>query len=118
MASEEHDDDCCPNYVPMNMAKSAHDYCIAENKRLMEENAKLKTEIVRLKAETIKQIEAAMPPVEAYISKLECEVERLTKAIESSSYYFLSIKLQAEVERLNDIIIRGASVPDAKPISE
>lgn len=48
MASEEHADDCCPNYVPMNMAKSAHNYCVAENKRLLEENALLKAEVERL----------------------------------------------------------------------
>lgn len=109
----------------MNMAKSAHDYCIAENKRLMEENAKLKAENAALKAEVERLTE-----IDSYLHhsnehaheercvELEAQVERLTKAIESSSYYFLSIKLQAEVERLNDIIIRGASVPDAKPISE
>jgi cell division protein FtsB len=43
--------------------------------------------------------------------KLQAEVERLTKAIEGSSYYFMSIKLnvenarlQAEVERLTALV--------------
>ena len=43
-------------------------------------------------------------------ARLKAEVERLTKAIEGSSYYFMSIKLnvenarlQAEVERLTNL---------------
>jgi hypothetical protein len=43
--------------------------------------------------------------------KAQAEVERLTKAMESSSYYFLSIKLKAEVERLTkagDLMCRMA----------
>lgn len=87
MASEEHADDCCPNYVPMNMAKSAHNYCIAENKRLLSENAFLKSEVERLKN--------------------NCE--------------YLDQKLDEELEkneRLNDLILRGASIPDAKPVKE
>jgi cell shape-determining protein MreC len=44
--------------------------------------------------------------------RLKAEVERLTNCKAEAD------RLKAEVERLNDAIMRGASIPDAKPTDE
>lgn len=43
-------------------------------------------------------------------ARLKVEVERLTKEIESSNYYFLSIKLKAEVCNLNSALQEGGEL--------
>ena len=45
-------------------------------------------------------------------ARLKAEVERLTNCKAEAD------RLKAEVERLNDAIMRGASIPDAKPTDE
>ena len=82
----------------------------AENVHLREENAHLKTELTDCKAEA---------------DRLKAEVERLKAIVgadaidrehgmccDSSSEI---ATLKAEVEWLNDAIVRGAIIPDAKP---
>jgi predicted nucleic acid-binding Zn-ribbon protein len=97
MASEEHDDDCCPNYVPMNMAKSAYIYCVAENKRLLEENENLKEEIRKWKKSSL------LTPVEMIaLSNLKTEVEAIRQEYSDATIHYnrLHNDLQAQVDRL------------------
>jgi len=63
------------------------------------DNARLKAEVEELKLEN-SQYEEHHKYGQDVIISLRGEVERLTNAIESSNYYFLWIKLKAEVERL------------------
>lgn len=77
----------------MNMVKSAHNYCIAENKRLLEEISRLKAEVEGLKAEKdqvecdydncykrLVRIDDARYDLFMEIESLKAKVERLTKA--------------------------------------
>ena len=53
----------------------------------------------------------------------DSQVQSLTKSVlnlgnECRAWAEENARLKAEVERLNDLIMRGASVPDAYPVNE
>jgi uncharacterized small protein (DUF1192 family) len=62
------------------------------------------------------ELDARCNELKAEIARLKALTERMNDTINLSQAECR--RLKAEVERLNDAIMRGASVPDAYPVSE